>query len=402
MAQPPIVALEIGTTRVRALVGEMHENGQIMIVGVGECRSRGVRKGGIIHFENAMACVKTALDSAEEQANTQINQVHLVVTGEHIRGMVNRGSVPVMSADREITCEDVDRVMELARAVSLPTDRNTMHTICQHFYIDGQEGVARPEGMEGSKLELDMLILHGISSIIRNFVKIVKSLQVEVEDVAFSGLCSSLAVLTAEQKESGVIVIDMGGGTTDYLVYAGQAIACAGSLSVGGDHVTNDIALGLSLPITQAERIKCSEGYALVNPASHRECISLPAEGGFPGKVIRLTDLHTIINARVEEMLNMVKLEIDRYGVLSRIGAGVIVTGGGAHLKGLNTLVEEVFEMPCSTGRPRNVSGLAVVTEGPEYAAPLGMIRYGFKNSSRGQGQGMLGKLKTLFGGAAR
>ncbi len=384
---------------MRALIGETLEDGHIMVTGIGECKSRGVRKGEIVNFDNALACVTNVLEMAEEQARVVINQVHLILSGGHIQCLVNRGNVPVMSADGEITSDDVEQVMEMARAVSLPPDRAVLHTICQHFYVDDQEGVLNPEGISGSKLALDMLILHGIRNRVRNSVRVLKSAHAEVQDVAFGGLTAGLAVLTAEQKESGVIVMDLGGGTTDYLVYAGKSIACAGSLAVGGDHITNDIAIGLRIPMAQAEQLKLEAGHAMVDPVLDGQSVSLPPEGGFPGTAVRVSDLQTIISARVDEILNMVKAEVAKYEILPMIGAGVILTGGGAHLRGAQELSAEVFEMPCSIGRPRNVSGLAVVTEGPEYAAPLGMVRYGFKTGTRDQRSGVLGRfMRNVFG----
>lgn len=397
MALPPIVALEIGTSRVRVLTGEALEQNQLLITGVGECPSRGVRKAEIIDFENALSCVQSALEMAEEQSGLDIQQVHLVVTGGHLQHDVSRGAVPVMSHDRVIAHEDIEEAMDIARAISLPHDRAMLHTICRHFYVDDQDGVVNPEGMEGARLSVDMLVLHGIRSRIRNAIRVLKSAHVSVQDVAFGGLCSGLSVLTAEQKESGVIVLDIGGGTIDYLVYADKAIACAGSLAVGGDHITNDIALGLSLPMAQAERLKVESGSAMPGYSSAGQMISLPAEGGFPGKFIRLEDLHTIIHARADEMLHMVKAIIDKHDLLHLIGAGVILCGGGAHLKNMNALAEQVFDMPCRVGTPRNVSGIAVVTEGPEYAAPVGMLRYGWKGSRRGPSHPIISRLFGIF-----
>lgn len=386
MQLPPIVALEIGTTNVRAVIGEAREDGCLMITGIGECPSRGVRKGEIIDFDNALACVRSALQIAEEQGRVSIHQVHLVVTGAHIQSVVNRGNLPVLGAGGEITEDDVEQVMEMGRALSLPTDRTIIHTVCQRFYVDDQAGVINPEGMEGSKLAVDMLILHGIRNRIRNSVRVVKSAHAEVMDVAFGGLCSALAVLTAEQKESGVLVIDMGGGTTDYLAYAGKAIACAGSIAVGGDHITNDVALGLSIPMAQADRLKMESGSATLDQAARGQTLSLPAEGGFPGRFVRVADLSTIINARVEETLGLIRAEMEHHEVLPLLGAGVVLTGGGAHLKNVVALAEQVFEAPCHVGTPKNVSGLAVVTEGPDYAVPVGMIRYAFRAGSRDRG----------------
>jgi cell division protein FtsA len=375
------------------LVGEAREDGHLMVTGVGESPSRGVRKGEIIDFDNALSCVRSALDTAEEQSQVAIRQSHVVVSGAHIRSTVNRGSVPVLAQGGEITAEAIDNVMAVGRAVSLSEDREIIHTICQHFFVDDQKGVVNPEGMEGSKLSVDMLILHCIRNRVRNTVRVVKSAGVDVQDVAFGGLCSGLAVLTGEQKESGVLVIDLGGGTTDYLAYGGKAIACAGSLAVGGDHVTNDIALGLRIPMSQAERLKIDSGNAVPDPKARGQTIMLPAEGGFPERFVKLEDLQTIVHARMEETLSMVKEEMQQYELVPHLGAGVILTGGGAHMRNVKKLAEKVFDLPCTLGQPKGVSGLAVVTEGPDYAAPIGMVRYGFKTGGRAPQGGVLGRI---------
>lgn len=398
MASEPVVALEIGTSRVRALVGEAREDGHVMITGLGECPSRGVRKGEIVDFDNALACVRTVLEAAETQSGVVIEQVHLLVSGGHIQSLVNRGMVPVQSETREITEEEIDNVMNVARAVNLPTDRQMLHSICQRFYVDGQQGVVNPEGMEGSQLALDMLIIHCIASRVRNAVRVVKSAHADVSDVAFSGLCAALAVLTPEQKESGVAVIDLGGGTTDYLAYADQAIACAGSLAVGGDHVTNDIALGLSLPMGQAEKLKIEVGDVWPDARARGATVALPASGGFPGRTVRVADLNTIIRARLEETLEMVRGELAKYDVSKQLGAGVVFTGGGAQMRGLLKLAEKIFDVPCAVARPRGVSGLAVVTEGPCYAAPVGMILYAYRSMRRQpEKRGVLELISRLF-----
>ena len=383
MSLPPLVSLEIGTTRIRAVIGEVREDGHIMITGLGECPSRGVRKGEIIDFDNALTCVRTALQTAEQSSDVIINQVHLLVSGGDVQGLVNRGSVPVMSANGEITQDDIDHCMETARAVSVSQDREVLHTICQHFYVDGQPGVVSPLGMEGIQLSADMLMLNGIRSRLRNTVRVVRSIPMEVEDVAFSGLCAGLATLSAEQKESGAAVVDLGGGTTDYVLYAGNAIAGAGSLAIGGDHVTNDIARGLRIPISAAERLKEESGGAMVSITTRGQQVSLPGAGAADGSFVKLTDLNTIIHARMEEMFELIRAKWEENHILHMLGAGVVLTGGGAHMKRVDELAEKVLGVPCTIGRPRDTSGLAVASEGPEFAAPVGMLRYGFKTAQR-------------------
>jgi cell division protein FtsA len=399
MAVPPIVALEIGTSKVVVLVGELREGGHVMITGMGRYASTGVRKGEIVGFDNAVMCVRSALQMAEDSAHVAIRQIHLVISGGHIQSMVNRGTTTVINRSGEITSEDVQQVMEIARAVNLPPEREILHTVCQHFCIDDQEKVIQPEGLEGSKIALDMLVVHGVRNRLRNTVKVVRSISMDVEDVAFSGLCAALAVLTPEQKKTGVAVIDLGGGATDFVAYAGQVLADAGSIGVGGDHVTNDIAVGLNVPSTQADKLKRESGSAIIEFASASQRISLPADVGFPGRSVSLRSLHTIMNARMEETLGMIKKRFQATGILHHLGAGIMLTGGGAHMNGICELTERVFGLPCSVGRPRNVSGLATATEGPEYAACVGMVQYGFRTRESQKRQGGLGStIRKWFG----
>jgi len=396
---PPVVALEIGTSKVIALVGEMREDGYVMVTGMGEHPSAGLRKGEIIDLENAVVCVRSVLEMAEESGKVAIRQVHLAVSGGHIQSLVNRGTVPVLDEDGEITRDDIEEVMDVARAINLPADREILHTICQHFCIDNQERVVKPEGMEGAKISLDMLVLHGVRRRLHNTVRVVRSVPMDVQDVAFSGLCSALSVLTPAQKKSGVVVIDLGGGTTDYVAYAGNVVAAAGALGVGGDHITNDITLGFNIPMTRAERLKRESGSAVVDEATASQRVALPAEVGFPGRTFGLRQLHTVISVRVEEILQSIRKHLDAQGTLHRIGAGIVLTGGGAHLGGIAELGSRVFGLPCSIGMPRNVSGLATATEGPEYATCTGLVQYAFRALTRERRSSPLGSwLKGLFG----
>jgi len=370
-----------------------------MITGMGERPATGIRKGEIVDFENAVVCVRSALLMAEENGRVAIRQVHLAISGSHVRSLVNRGAVPVIEKTREVTPDDIEQVMEVARAVNLSSDRDILHTICQHFCIDDQQKVIKPEGMEGARLSLDMLVIHGVRSRIRNAVKVVRNLSVDVQDVVFSGLCSALAVLTPEQKKSGAVVIDIGGGTTDYLAYADNIVAAAGTLGVGGDHITNDIALAFSIPTSQAEQVKRRAGSAIVDSQDAGGSVSLPAEGGFPERTISLKSLNTVINARIDETLAMVKKRLEEEaGRLHNVGAGVILTGGCVWLRGITELAERIFGMPCSVGKPRNVAGLTAAVERPEHATCSGLVQYGFKTSD-GRDQGSLGGwLRGLFG----
>jgi cell division protein FtsA len=395
------VALDIGTSKVRAVVGELREDDHIFIIGVGESPSRGVRKGEIVDFETALSCTRVALHNAQDSGNVAIEQVYLMVSGGHLQSLVHRGSIPIIGGG-EITRDHVDQVMEASRTVNLPPEREILHTISQQFYVDDQEGVVNPEGMDGTKLAMDMLILHGVRNRLKNTVKLARSVPIDVEDVAFGGICSALAVLSKEDKESGVLVMDLGGGTTNYVAYAGNTIAALGSLAVGGDHITNDLARGLRIPLRYAERLKEEVGSARIDLAARGQKVELPAES-IAGRYVRLGDLQLITSLRAEEILVLVKDQLEQKQLIHHLGAGVILTGGGAHLKGMSDLVEKVFGLPCFLGRPKDFSGLAVSTQGPEYATALGLLRYGARTGRRApRGLSLAGIWEWMFGGGQR
>jgi cell division protein FtsA len=393
MALPPVIALEIGTTKVVALVGECREDGHLVITGMGEHPSAGVRKAEIVDFDNALVCVRAALAMAEETGQVAIHQVHLAVSGAHIQSLVNRGTIPVMNPAGGVTADDVEQVTDVARAVNLPPDRQVLHSIGQIFSVDG-ERVGRPEGFECAQLALDMLVLHTKANHVRNSIKLIRGLPMDVTDVAFSGLCSALAVLTPEQKEGGVVVIDLGGGTVEYVAYAGGTFAAAGALGIGGDHVTNDIALAFNIPRGQAERLKRESGFATLEDTARGQRITLLPEVGYAGRTVSVGSLNTVIHLRLAETLGIIRANIEREGILHQIGAGVLLTGGGATLKGLPRLAEQIFRVPCAVAKPLGVSGLGAVMEGPQYATTVGLVRYAFKNymSSRGR-RGWFGRL---------
>jgi cell division protein FtsA len=399
MALPPVVALELGTSKVCALVGEAREDGNIMITGIGQCPSCGIRKGMLVDLENAEMCVRTAIQSAEQSGSVEIRQVYLAISGGHIQSVINPGSVPVYDAHRGVTRDDIEQVKEIAKAINLPHDVEILHTIPQLYAVDDQGGVFNPEGMQGGKLSLDMLIIHCSRNLLNNSVKVVQNAGFEVVDAMFSGLCSALATLTPEQKECGVALIDLGGGTSSSVVYAGGTIAATGVLAVGGDHITNDIALGFTISLKRAELLKQESGFAIVDAGAHFQRIAVPQEVGFAACSLTVSDLNSVIHARVDEMFQMIRRDFERKHLMHQLGAGIILTGGGARLRGIETLAERVFEIPCAVGKPKNFSGLSTAHEGPEYAALLGMIRYAIRSGEMPDPTVTLGGwLKTLFG----
>src|SRR6476660_1256194 len=297
-----IVGLEIGTSKVCAVVGDFSPDGALNIVGLGQARSRGVRKGEISDASLCEEDVRQAIVEAEQMADVEIRSVYLAVTGSHLRGFDNRGVHPVVSADREISEEDVQDVIKNAKAINLPAENHVIHAIRQHFLVDGQDGITNPVGMLGSRVEVDVHVVHGSPTRLQNAIRTVKGLQLEVDDIVFNGLASSLALLSNEQKELGSLVIDIGGGTTDYVVYANGIIKHTGVLGVGGDHVSNDLAYGLKVPLSRAEQLKIEHGAALVEEADKGQTITIANELGMPLKVISRENLRRIMSLRLEEV----------------------------------------------------------------------------------------------------
>src|SRR5512138_3014908 len=272
---PIIVGLEIGTSKVCAVVGELSPEGALNIVGLGQAKSRGVRKGEISDAPLAEEDIRHAIVEAEQMADVEIRSVYLGVTGAHVRGFNNRGVHPVVSADREISEADVQDVIKNAKTINLPAQNHVIHAIRQHFLVDGQDGIANPVGMLGARVEVDVHVVHGNLNRLQNPIRAVKGLQLEVEDIVFTGLASSLALLTSEQKELGSLVIDLGGGTTEYIVYANGIIKHTGVLAVGGDHISNDLAYGLKVPLSRAEQLKIEHGSALLEETDKGQTVTL-------------------------------------------------------------------------------------------------------------------------------
>ncbi|MEI8121000.1 MAG: cell division protein FtsA [bacterium] len=400
MGLTPLVALEIGTSKVVALVGEFRDDHHIVITGMGEHDSTGVRKGEMVDFENARICVKEALAAAEETAQVSIHQVHLALSGGDIQSLVNSGTTPIVNTRDGVSSEDVEEVTERARTVALPADRKILHSIGQIFYVDN-ERVARPENFVGTQLSLDMLLLHAHESHIRNTVRLLGDLKIDLVDTAFSGLCSALAVLTPEQKEGGVLVIDLGGGTTTYTAYAAGIFAAAGAYAIGGDHVTNDIALAFNIPRTQADRLKQEVGSALAEEPNRTARVPIPAEVGYQSRNVSLQGLHTVIHLRMSELFQLILRDIERKGIIHQIGAGVVLTGGGSQMKGLIKLAERVFQVPCMAGRPIGFSGLASATENPGCSSAAGLLRYAFKHAGGASRKAsFISMIKGVFGGS--
>ncbi|MGB8169223.1 MAG: cell division protein FtsA [Chthoniobacteraceae bacterium] len=371
-----VVGLEVGTSKVCAVVGETRRDGTIRILGVGQAPSRGVRKGEIVDFETAGKCIREALVDAEEKSDVMIGGVYLAITGGHIESFNNRGAVNLPEERDEICEEDFEDVQSSAREVSIPAPNMFVHSILQHYYVDGQDGVLNPIGMLGRKLEADFHIIHGVATRIKNSVRCVKEVGPEVLDVVFAPLATAQVVLDQNQKTLGALVVDMGGGTTDYIVYVDGAVKQSGALPIGGDHITNDISLGLRIPMAKAEKLKVEEGSVIVGKALPGETVKLKDETGFAGKEIEREMLNTIVHCRVRETFELLKKRLDVDNCLRFLGAGMMLTGGCSQLKGIQHLAEEVFGMPVHVTHAQTVSGLTSAFENPQFSTAIGLIKY--------------------------
>ena len=371
-----VVGLEVGTSKVCAVVGETRRDGTIRILGVGQAPSRGVRKGEIVDFETASKCIREALVDAEEKSDVMIGSVYLAITGGHIDGFNNRGAVNLPEERDEICEEDFEDVQSSAREVSIPAPNMFIHSLLQHYYVDGQDGVLNPIGMLGRKLEADFHIIHGVATRIKNSVRCVKEVGPEVLDVVFAPLATAQVVLDQNQKTLGAVVVDMGGGTTDYVVYVDGAVKQSGALPIGGDHITNDISLGLRIPMAKAEKLKTEEGSVIIGKSLPGETVKLKDETGFAGKEIEREMLNTIVHCRVRETFELLKKRLDADNFLPYIGTGMMLTGGCSQLKGIKQLAEEVFGLPVNVTHAQTVSGLTSAFENPQFSTAIGLIKY--------------------------
>jgi cell division protein FtsA len=371
-----VVGLEVGTSKVCAVVGETKRDGTIRILGVGQAPSRGVRKGEIVDFETASKCVREALVDAEEKSDVMIGTVYLAITGGHIESFNNRGAVNLPEDRDEICEEDFEDVQASAREVSIPAPNMFVHSLLQHYYVDGQDGVLNPIGMLGRKLEADFHVIHGVATRIKNSVRCVKEVGPEVLDVVFGPLATAQVVLDQNQKTLGALVIDMGGGTTDYVVYVDGAVKQSGALPIGGDHITNDISLGLRIPMAKAEKLKVEDGSVIIGKSLPGETVKLKDETGFAGKEIEREMLNTIVHCRVRETFELLKKRLDTDNFLHFLGAGVMLTGGCSQLKGVQQLAEEIFGMPVHVTHAQTVSGLTSAFENPQFSTAIGLIKY--------------------------
>src|SRR5512139_1165733 len=372
-----IVGLDIGTTKICAIVGNVTEDG-VDIIGIGSSPSRGLRKGVVINIDSTVQSIKKAVQEAELMAGCEINSVFAGIAGGHINGINSQGVIAIKN--REVTAEDVRRVIDAAKAIAIPMDREVIHILPQEFIIDDQDGIREPLGMSGVRLEAKVHIVTGAVASAQNIVKSCNRAGLDVADIVLEQLASSEAVLSADEKELGVALVDVGGGTTDIAIFVDGAIKHTSVLSLGGNHLTNDIAVGLRTPMAEAEKIKQKYGCCFSSLVGKDETIEVPSVGGRKPRVLSRQLLAEILEPRMEEIFTLVNREIVKSGYEDRIASGVVLTGGTSILEGTPELAEQVFNLPVRRGLPQNLGGLVDVVSSPVYATGVGLVVYGSKN----------------------
>ena len=371
-----LVGLDIGTTKICAIVGDLTDEG-IDIIGIGTHPSKGLRKGVVVNIDATVASIKRAIEEAEHMAGCEISTVYTGIAGGHIKAFPSHGVVSVK--DKEVRPQDVDRVIEQAKAVAIPLDREVIHVLPQEFIVDDQDGVKDPIGMSGVRLEARALIVTGAVSSAQNIVKCAQRTGLNVSDIVLQPLASSLATLCEDEKELGVCLVDIGGGTTDIAIFHDGAIRHTAVISLGGNHITNDVAIGLRTPTHEAERIKKQYGHANAKKVDGGETIEVPSVGGGAPRILSRHILAEIIEPRVEEIFMLVQHEIQKAGMEELLASGVVITGGSTLLEGMAEMAEEVLGMPVRRGMPRHIGGLVDVVKSPMYATAVGLVIYGAK-----------------------
>jgi len=370
------VGLDIGTTKVAAVIAEPDETGALKVVGVGHAPSGGIRRGVVVDLENTVGSIRTAVAEAERMSGIPVKTVTAGIAGEHVRSINSRGVIAVSHGGAEIGPDDVARVVEAARAVAIPGDREVLHVIPQEYVVDDQAGIRNPVGMSGVRLEAEVHIVTGAATSARNVEKAVQRAGLRVTGLVLEPLASSSAVLAADEKELGCLLIDLGGGTTDVALFYEGAVRHTAIIGLGGNNVTHDLAVGLRTPTESAEELKIRHGSAVASRVSPEETVEVPGVGGRESKPIPRQVLASMIEPRMEEIFTMVYREVKKNLFSELLAGGVVLTGGGAGMDGVEDLAERIFEMPVRRGIPRGVVGIREAVEDPRYATAVGLVLY--------------------------
>jgi len=373
-----IVGLDIGTSKVVAIVGEVTSQGNIKVVGVGSHPSRGMKKGVVVNIESTVQSIQRAIEEAELMAGCQIHSVYAGIAGSHIRSMNSHGIVAIK--DREVVQTDIERVLDAAKAVAIPADQRILHVLPQEYVIDMQEGIKEPIGMAGVRLEAKVHMVSGALNAAQNIEKCVQRCGLEIDDIILEQLASSYAVLTDDEKELGVCMVDIGGGTTDIAIFTEGAIRHTGVIPIAGDQVTNDIAMALRTPTQHAEEIKIKYACALTQLAGADELIKVPSVGERAPRNLSRQALAEVVEPRYEELFTLIQAELRRSGYEDMIAAGIVLTGGTSMMEGVVELAEEIFHVPVRLAKPHGVEGLTDVVSNPIYATSVGLLIYGAKH----------------------
>ncbi|RTZ73740.1 MAG: cell division protein FtsA [Gammaproteobacteria bacterium] len=399
-----IVGLDIGTSKVVAIVGEVKVDGEIEIIGIGTHPSHGLKKGVVVNIESTVQSIQRAVEEAELMSGVEIDSVYAGIAGSHVSSLNSHGIVGIN--DGEVSPSDVERVIDAARAVPIPADQRILHILPQEFIIDGQEGIHEPVGMSGVRLEVQVHMVTGAVSAAQNIIKCVRRCGLEVQDLILEQIASSYSVLDEEEKELGVCLVDIGGGTTDIAVFTGGSIRHTAVIPIAGDQVTNDIAVALRTPTHHAEEIKLKYACALGKLPAAEETIEVPSIGDRPPRRMSRQTLAEVVEPRYEELLGLVQEELRRSGFESLVAGGIVLTGGSSKMEGLVDLAEEVFHMPVRLGVPQYVTGLVDVVRNPIHATGVGLLLFGQQNSSinvPSESRGMLratwDRMKSWFQG---
>ncbi|HEY5619510.1 MAG TPA: cell division protein FtsA [Vicinamibacterales bacterium] len=375
-----LVGLDVGTSTVCAVVGESLDDGGLDIVGIGVAESRGIKRGVVVNLDAAIDSIKKAIEEAELMAGVEIDSVHLALSGPHVKGFNSRGVIAVAGKNREISRDDVRRAIEAAKAVALPNGREILHVLPQDFVVDEQDGIGAPIGMTGARLEVNVHVVTGAASTSQNVIACVNRAGVAVVDTVIEQLAAAEAVLAQDEKELGVALVDIGGGTADLAIFERGSLWHTAVVAVGGEHFTNDIAVGLRTPIPDAEKLKRRNGCALSSMVDEDDTIEVASVGGRKPRLMARRILSEILQPRAEEIFHLVWDEIRRAGYEKSLNSGIVLTGGGSILEGMPEIAEQIFDLPVRRGCPVDVGGLADHVNTPVFATPVGLLLYAHRN----------------------
>jgi cell division protein FtsA len=399
-----IVGLDIGTSKVVAIVGEINPEGGLNIVGIGRHKSRGLKKGTVVNIESTVQSIQRAVEEAELMAGCQIHSVYAGIAGSHVRSMNSHGIVAIR--DKEVYPADIERVIDAAQAVAIPADQKVLHILPQEYIIDSQEGIKEPLGMSGVRLEAKVHLVTCATNAAQNIEKCIKRCGLETDEIILEQLASSYSVLTEDEKELGVCLVDIGGGTTDIAIFTEGAIRHTGVIPIAGDQVTNDIAMALRTPTDHAEELKIKYACALSQLASPDDMIKVPSVGERPPRELSRQALADVVEPRYDELFHLIQAEIRQSGYEDLLAAGMVFTGGTSKMEGVAELAEEIFHMPVRIGMPVEVSGLVDIVRNPTYSTAVGLLLYGVQQAheregsvSRDTGITLMDKVKSIFKG---